>query len=134
MRRLGFAFVTVSAMSGAARADSTQSLFAPVPLAASQELLIVASNTCAAGGQFSITVTNLKTGVVIKTFQPPSDSPKTVSTVVRSASTLDAVGVVASLNCPGSGDSHRGLMSISLRDRVSKVASFIGSPVDGQGI
>jgi len=25
-------------------------------------------------------------------------------------------------------------MSISLRDRVSKVASFIGSPVDGQGI
>ena len=97
-------------------------------------LLIVASNTCAAGGQFSITVTNLKTGVVIKTFQPPSDSPKTVSTVVRSASTLDAVGVVASLNCPRSGDAHRGLMSISLRDRVSKVASFIGSPVDGQGI
>ena len=102
---------------------------APFPVDASSEAMVAVLNTCTAASSYQVVMFNSQTGEQVATQQGTLAFLRSATVTFVPGAHRDAIVAVVTSSC------NRSRSSVTVRDRVTKVASFVsGSGGDGTGI
>lgn len=102
---------------------------APFPVDASSEAMVAVLNTCTVVSSYQVVMFNSVTGEQVATQQGTLAFLRSATVTYVPGAHRDAIVAVITSSC------NRSRSSVTVRDRVTKVASFIGGAGgDGQGI